>query len=138
MACRLPRVERMTLARQALGKMGEDFAVDALLERGYAILARRYRTRYGEIDIVADDRGTIVFVEVRARTTSEFGTAAESLTPAKRRKVTAMAVDYLARNHLTNRPCRFDVVAIDDALSPSPTITVYEGAFDAVGPAANC
>lgn len=134
----MPRLVRMTFARQALGKRGEDLAVAALLERGYAILARRYRTRYGEIDIVADDCGTIVFVEVRARATREFGTAAESLTPAKRRKVTAMAVDYLARNRLTSRPCRFDVVTVDDARSPSPEITVYIGAFDATGPPANC
>ncbi|HEY3884717.1 MAG TPA: YraN family protein [Vicinamibacterales bacterium] len=122
----------MTIARQTLGKLGEDLAVGALLARGYAILDRRYRTRHGEIDIVADDGGTIVFVEVRARASAEFGRAAESLTPAKRRQVAAMAVDYLARRHLTNRPCRFDVVAIDGATGSCPEITVYPGAFDGV------
>ena len=121
----------MTIARQQLGKLGEDLAVGALVARGYAILDRRYRTRHGEIDIVAEDRGTIVFVEVRARASGEFGRAAESLTPAKQRKVTAMAVDYLARRHLTNRPCRFDVVTVDDANGPRPEVTVYPGAFDA-------
>jgi putative endonuclease len=123
----------MTMHRQALGKTGEDLAVEALTARGYAILARRYRTRHGEIDIVADDGGTIVFVEVRARATGEFGRAAETVTDVKKRKVTAMAVDYLARHHLANRPCRFDVVAIDGAMDATPEITVFPNAFDAAG-----
>ena len=123
----------MTMQRQALGKLGEDLAVAELERRGYAILTRRYRTRHGEIDIIADDGGTIVFVEVRARATAEFGRAAETVTAAKRRKVTAMAVDYLARHRITNRPCRFDVVAIDGAMDASPEITVFPNAFDAEG-----
>jgi putative endonuclease len=120
----------MTVERQRLGLVGEELAARELASRGYAILERRYRTRYGEIDIVAEDAGTLVFVEVRARATGEFGAAAESVTEAKKRKVTAMAVDYLARHHLTNRPCRFDVVAIDAALSDQPEITVYASAFE--------
>jgi Holliday junction resolvase-like predicted endonuclease len=54
------------------------------------------------------------------------------VTDRKKRKVTAMAVDYLTRHHVTNRPCRFDVVAIDAALSDTPEISVYPAAFDAV------
>ena len=123
----------MTYARQQLGELGEVLAVRELTARGYAILERRYRTRHGEIDIVCEDGGTIVFVEVRARATAEFGRAAETLTEAKKRRVTAMAVDYLARHRITNRPCRFDVVAIDEALSPVPAISVYPNAFDATG-----
>jgi putative endonuclease len=122
----------MTHERQQLGIVGEEIAARELAARGYAILERRYRTRYGEIDIVAEDGHTLVFVEVRARATTEFGRAAESVTEAKKRKVTAMAVDYLARHHVTNRPCRFDVVAIDAALSETPEVTVYPAAFDAV------
>jgi len=122
----------MTFHRQQLGLVGEDLAARELTSRGYAILERRYRTRFGEIDIVAEDGETLVFVEVRARATAEFGRAAESVTDAKKRKVTAMAVDYLARHHVTNRPCRFDVVAIDAALSEQPEITVFPAAFDAV------
>jgi putative endonuclease len=123
----------MTIHRQELGIIGEELAAAALTARGYAILERRYRTRHGEIDIIAEHEGTLVFVEVRARATAEFGRAAESVTDAKKRKVTAMAVDYLARRHITNRPCRFDVVAIDEAMGPKPEITVYAGAFDAMG-----
>lgn len=122
----------MTDARQQLGKSGEDLAVRELTSRGYAILDRRYRTRHGEIDIVCNDHGTIVFVEVRAKGSGDCGSAAASITPYKMRKVTACAVDYLSRHHLSNRPCRFDVVAIDEALGPEARVTVYPNAFDAV------
>lgn len=116
----------MTVQRQTLGKSGEERAVRELERRGYAILARRYRTRHGEIDIVADDGGTIVFVEVKARETSDCGTAADAVTIYKQRRLTAMAVDYLARNHIADRPCRFDVVAIDAGV-----VILYPAAFDA-------
>jgi putative endonuclease len=121
----------MSHQRQILGELGEDLAVRELTARGYAILERRYRTRHGEIDVVAEDAGTVVFVEVRARATAEFGSAAESVTDTKKRKVTAMAVEYLARHRMTNRPCRFDVVAIDEALGERPAVTVFPNAFDA-------
>jgi putative endonuclease len=121
----------MTQARQQLGKTGEDLAVQELTSRGYAVLDRRYRSRHGEIDIVCRDRGTIVFVEVRVKATAEYGLAAESITRQKMRRVTGCAVDYLARHHLSNRPCRFDVVAIDDSDGPMPRITVFSNAFDA-------
>ena len=90
----------MTRQRQDLGEAGENLAVRELTARGYAILERRYRTRHGEIDIIAEHEGTLVFVEVRARATAEFGRAAETVTDAKKRKVTAMAVDYLARHRI--------------------------------------
>ena len=114
----------MTVARQTLGKSGEDLAVAELGRRGYAILARRYRTRYGEIDIIARDGDTTVFVEVKARATGECGTAAEAVTPRKQRRLATMALDYLARHTSTDIPCRFDVVAID-----GEDLTVYRDAF---------
>jgi putative endonuclease len=123
----------MTLRRQSLGKIGEDLAVAELTRRGYAILERRYRTRHGEIDIVAEDGGTIVFVEVKARATREFGSAAEAITPYKQRRLASMASEYLARGQVTDRPCRFDVVAIDEAESDAALITLYAGAFGVDG-----
>lgn len=119
--------------RQLLGLIGEELAVRELSARGYAIVERRYRTRHGDIDIVCEEGEVLVFVEVRARATDELGSAAESVTVRKKRKVTAMAVDYMARHHVTNRPCRFDVVTIDRALDPDPEITVFPHAFDAEG-----
>ena len=115
----------MTMQRQALGIQGENLAVAELERRGYAILARRYRTRHGEIDIVARDGETVVFVEVKAKDTAEFGSAAEAVGARKQKRIVSMAVDYLARNRLTNSPCRFDVVAIDDGA----VLTYYKGAF---------
>jgi len=87
-----------------LGKTDEDLAARELTARGYAILARRDRTRHGEIDIACDDHATIVFVEVRATSTAACGSAAESITRLTLRKVTACAVHYLARHRLSNRP----------------------------------
>jgi putative endonuclease len=116
--------------RQSLGKLGENLACAALKERGYAIIARRYRTRLGEIDIVARDGDTTVFVEVKLRTGDGFGGGAVAVTAMKQRKVTLMAMDYLARHRLDDRPCRFDVVAIDAQATP-PRLEVYTNAFDA-------
>jgi putative endonuclease len=120
----------VTLARQSFGKAGEDLAVAELERRGYEIIARRYRTRCGEIDIVARDGETTVFVEVKARATAEFGTAAEAVTRRKQLKLLAMARDYIARNRLTNTPCRFDVVAVEDC-DAAPRLVVYPNAFNA-------
>ncbi|HET7218625.1 MAG TPA: YraN family protein [Vicinamibacterales bacterium] len=114
----------MTVARQTLGKSGEDRAASELERRGYAILARRYRTRYGEIDIIARDGDTTVFVEVKVRETGECGTAVEAVTPRKQRRLASMALDYLARTTGTDVPCRFDVVAID-----AGALTVFRNAF---------
>ncbi len=120
----------MTRARIALGKIGEDLACRELERRGYAILARRYRRRGGEIDIIARDGATIVFVEVKAREGRAFGAAAEAVTVVKQRKIAQLAVDYLMRQRLTNRPCRFDVVSVHfDA--GAPTVELFQNAFDA-------
>lgn len=115
--------------RQSLGKAGEDLACRELERRGYAILARRYRTRFGEIDIVADDHGVIVFVEVKARTSKRYGEAAEAVSFRKRRRIGAMALDYLAWTGGLDRRCRFDVVAIDGLGGANATTRVITDAF---------
>lgn len=120
----------MTMQRQALGILGETLGVAELERRGYAILARRYRAPQGEIDIVAKDGDTIVFVEVKVKETAEFGTAADAVTVRKQRKVVSVAVDYLARHRLTRSPCRFDVVAIDGS-GDQAVLTYYRAAFSA-------
>ena len=121
----------MTLARIALGKTGEDLACAEFERRGYEIIARRYRQRSGEIDIIAKDGPTWVFVEVKARDSHEFGEAAEAVTPSKQRRIARLARDYVTRHRLANCPCRFDVVSIHfDAGQPS--IEVFQNAFDAL------
>ncbi|MGD9906405.1 MAG: YraN family protein [Vicinamibacterales bacterium] len=102
----------MTLARQALGRDGEDTACRVLEARGYRLLARRYRTRLGEIDVVARDGPYVVFVEVKARRDRRFGDPAAAVTVQKQRRLALMAADYLARHRLGRAPARFDVVAI--------------------------
>jgi putative endonuclease len=119
------------LDRISLGKSGEDRACRELERLGYAILARRYRTRFGEIDIVARDGTTIVFVEVKARTSDRYGDAATAVTLHKQTRVTAMAEDYLARRHLQGAPCRFDVVAIEFGTGGEMKVALYRNAFDA-------
>lgn len=115
--------------RQETGKLGEDVATRELARQGYSILARRYRTRFGEIDIVAQDGPTLVFVEVKARRSDACGSAAESVTTWKQRRIAAMALDYLARTGRTDAPCRFDVIAIDNAGSPSARVQHIKDAF---------
>src|SRR5262245_42897151 len=117
-----------TDTRQILGKTGEDLACAELERRGYAILERRYRTRLGEIDIIARDAQTIVFVEVKARQGDDFGGAAAAITLWKQRRIATMALDYLSRHHIGNRACRFDAVTVDFEDS-GPRVTVYPDAF---------
>jgi putative endonuclease len=121
----------MSRARVILGKTGEDLACAELEKRGYAIVARRYRRRGGELDIVARDGPTLVFVEVKARDGRAFGEAAEAVTAYKRRRITQLALDYMMRHHLADCPCRFDVVSIHFD-SGRPEIEVFQNAFDAL------
>ena len=120
----------MTRARVTLGEIGENLACEELVRRGYAIVARRYRRRGGEIDIIALDGSTVVFVEVKARAGGEYGTGADAITWRKRARIVALATSFLVRERLLERPVRFDVVSVDLA-DDGPRIEVYPGAFDA-------
>jgi putative endonuclease len=106
------RVEPRRTAAQAQGERGEEAAARYLEEHGLRIVARNFRTRMGEIDLVAQDGDVLVFVEVRLREDARFGGAAASVGPAKQRRLAAAARLYLAR--LGREPrCRFDVVAVE-------------------------
>jgi len=114
--------------RHIFGESGENVASRELRRRGYEIIARRYRTRAGEIDLVARDGDTLVFVEVKTRHTHEFGAPSEAVTAGKQRKLALMAADYLARHAAGDVACRFDVVAITVGVG-TPTIEVIPDAF---------
>ena len=116
-------------ATVALGISGENLACDALARQGYAILARRYRTRVGEIDIVAQDGETLVFVEVKTRTSEDFGVPAEAVTWRKRRRIVTMARWYLAEHSLHGCLCRFDVVTVLCRRGLLPAVEVVKNAF---------
>jgi len=94
------------------GRLAEDRAAEYLRQHGLTILARNWRCRFGEIDLIARDGTTLVFVEVRARSSRSHGGAAESISAAKRRKLTATAHQYLARVGL-DTPARFDALLIE-------------------------
>ncbi|MBM7854353.1 putative endonuclease [Desulfohalotomaculum tongense] len=102
----------MTFFRRDTGKMGEDKAVAAVRRRGMRVRCRNYRCRLGEIDIIAEDGGTLVFVEVRSRRTGGYGLPQESIGPQKAAKVRRAAQYYMAVNELSDADCRFDVVAV--------------------------
>ena len=115
--------------RQSLGRRGEDLACAELEKRGYVIIDRRFRTRCGELDIVARDQGVLVFVEVRTRSGCNFGSPFESVTRQKRQRLSQMATAYLCARGLAGVACRFDVVSILEHHG-APTIELLRGAFD--------
>lgn len=98
--------------RKALGAIGEEAAVRFLRRRGYRIRDRNFRCRLGELDLVAEHRGTIVFAEVKTRTTAEFGIPFEAISSHKQRRLALLATYYLVRRRLQGWPCRFDAVSV--------------------------
>jgi putative endonuclease len=101
--------------RQHLGRLGEDLAHEHLERLGFRILARNFRTRFGELDLIACDDATIVFVEVKARRLgASAGSALEAVPPRKQRQVRGMAAAWLAENDDRPRVCdlRFDVIGV--------------------------
>ncbi len=111
----------------AVGKEAEARAARYLQTRGLRLLARNWRCRFGEIDLILREGDTLVFVEVRARGHGGFGSAAESITAAKRERLRRTAAVYLARSGHRGA-CRFDAVLID-----GERLTWLKGAFDAGG-----
>jgi len=98
--------------RQALGQEGEELALQYLNKHGLVLIQRNFRRPFGEIDLIMQDRATLVFVEVRSRKKSPFGGAAASITPTKQRRLKLAAQAWLQR-YKQLPPCRFDVIAID-------------------------
>lgn len=101
--------------RQRFGRRSERLAVEYLKRTGYRILEINFRTRVGEIDIIARETDTIVFVEVKARASSRFGSPKGAVTATKQRKISMAALEYLKQSGQTAVRARFDVVAIDTA-----------------------
>jgi putative endonuclease len=99
-------------ARKQLGDVGEEIAARELIRRGYTVRERNWRCPEGELDIIAEQGESLVFVEVRARRGDRFGTPEESITPAKRAHLIAAAQAYLQAQSLQDRDWRIDVVAV--------------------------
>ena len=111
-----------------LGKRGEDIAVDYLKRRGYKIIERNYRSRLGEIDIVAAHRSFTVFIEVKTRTGDDFGFPQESVDERKQRRMVRVAQTYIKHRRLKDANYRFDVVSIDFS-GKKPSVNLIQGAF---------
>ena len=103
----------MTNARHSLGKRGEQYAAQYLADRGYAIRTRNWRCPAGEIDLVTEKEGKLIFVEVRTRRGDRLGTPEESIMPTKRARLIAAAQTYLDEQGQADRDWRIDVVAIE-------------------------
>jgi putative endonuclease len=117
--------------RGELGREGEALAARALAREGYIIVARRVRSRLGEIDIVAREGDEWVFVEVKARRSGRRGTPAESVTVRKQRKLARLAQAYLARRGKSDEPARFDVASVELEAGRAPRVEILRRAFDA-------
>lgn len=115
---------------QRFGRFGEDLAVRFLKQKGYRILKTNYRTPFGEIDIIAEDRDVIVFVEVKSRKSAAFGSPAASVDRRKQKKISMSALSYLKSAKKIGIRARFDVVSIRLTDDHSPQIEVIENAFE--------
>lgn len=116
--------------RHQFGQASEMQAERFLLAKGYRILDRNVRTPLGELDLVAEDRGVVVFVEVKGRTTEAFGGALLAVNHRKRAKLTKLAALYLAQRHWSDKACRFDVVLVRGRSSDQGQIEHLQNAFD--------
>lgn len=116
-------------AKQAVGAYGEQVAVRHLEDAGYAVLARNWRCRGGEIDVVATRDGVAVFVEVKTRRSSAYGPPSLAVTPAKAERIRAVAQEWLLASRLAAVPQRFDVVSVFRPLSGPAVVEHVEGAF---------
>ena len=112
------------------GKKGEELAAKHLAKLGYKVLETNYRTPAGEIDIIAKDGPAIVFVEVKSRRDTSFGTPELKVDHKKRRQIIRAALLYLSRKRKQNSPCRFDVVGIFAQPGEGPRVTVIRDAFE--------
>ena len=118
----------MPHSRQRVGTAGEEIACAELEKLGYRIIERNYRSRFGEIDIIARHDDTIVFVEVKTKTSGDFGDPVDEVTPQKMRQIVSMGEEYYSFCCQRDTLCRFDVVGIDLSVQPAQ-ITIYQDAF---------
>ena len=117
-------------ANLALGVRGEGIAVAYLKERRFEIIERNYRCKGGEVDIIARDGKTYVFVEVKTRRNALFGSPQEAVTAFKQRQISKAALTWLAKKRLYEAPARFDVIAVVLCGATMPQIEHIPNAFD--------
>lgn len=118
---------------QQFGKSGERVAATHLKRKGYRILERNYRNPLGEIDIIAREKGVLVFVEVKTRSSARFGSPKRAVTPAKQRQLSKVALAYLKTTRQSHSPARFDVVSVCTE-EAAPAVELIRNAFELAYP----
>lgn len=116
--------------RKKLGEWGEERAVRFLMDSGYKILDRNVRTRFGEVDILAEDRGVIIFIEVKARSSDRFGRGEESVSMYKQRRIVKSAFQIMKKRNLVNKSFRFDVLSIHSENGKRWRMELIKNAFE--------
>lgn len=119
----------MTNHQYQFGKSSEAIAVKHLKKQKYKLLAQNYRTKFGEIDIIAKDKRTIVFIEVKARKSDQFGHPKGAVTYQKQKRIVRVAMQYLKETGLSDVKARFDVVSIL-LKNGKPEIEIIKNAFE--------
>lgn len=112
-----------------LAKAGEEDAAGLLKQNGYRIIARNYKTRLGEIDIVAFDGDAVCFVEVKTRSSRRFGLPQEAVSGIKQRQIAKAALCFIKEKNFFNRRARFDVVSVDHSCRPAK-LELIKNAFE--------
>ena len=114
---------------QTLGILGEELAFQYLKKRGYKVLLRNYESPMGEIDLIAKDKGSLVFIEVKTRSSDVMGLPSESVTAMKRHQIRKSARYYVMRYGIHDVPCRFDVVSVILPKEGEASLEIIENAF---------
>ncbi len=108
------QIAQKNFYKKLLGRAGEVKATEFLKQKGYKIIKTNFKTYVGEIDVIARDNDTVVFVEVKTRTGTEYGTPAQAVTAKKQEKYYKVASEFLQKEKLDDCACRFDVVEIEN------------------------
>lgn len=122
----------MSGRRIELGKRGEALAADFLKNNGYRILFKNYRSKLGEIDIIAKDKDVLCFVEVKTRCSDDYGIPQEAISESKKKQISRLAVSFLKGNSLLGSKARFDVISIIYSRA-KPKFDLIKNAFDLDG-----
>ncbi len=120
----------MIFLKKQIGQHGEDLAVVYLKQQGYRILERNFKTKYGEIDIIAQEGSTLCFVEVKTRSSEDYGTPFESISKPKQYKLSRVALGYLKYKKLFDVEARFDVISVLKEKGTDYKIEIIKDAFD--------
>ena len=115
--------------KRLIGKLGEKLACKWYADRKYTLLTMNYRTRFGEVDIVAQYRNTVVFIEVKTRETDKFLSAREAVSYHKQKRIKAAAVEFIRKKGYDDYNVRFDVAEVYHPQN-NPQINIIENAFE--------